>query len=81
MKNLLAILMIGGITMFTACGPSAEEEAKAKAEAEALTNELMETVDNATDAVDSVAGAATNAIDSVAKEGTEAVEAVKEMAK
>jgi hypothetical protein len=78
MKNLLAILMIGGITMFTACGPSAADEAKAKAEAEALTNELMETVDNAVETVDS---AATSAVDSIAKEGTEAVEAVKEMAK
>lgn len=78
MKNLLAILMIGGITMFTACGPSAEDEAKAKAEAETLTNELMETVDSGVEKVDS---AATSAVDSVAKEGTEAVEAVKEMAK
>ncbi|CAG0992908.1 hypothetical protein FLAV_02407 [Flavobacteriales bacterium] len=47
MKKFLSMIMIAGLFSMVACGPSEEEKAAAEAEAEKLTNELMQSLDQA----------------------------------
>ena len=41
MKKLFALMMIAGMFSLVACGPSAEEKAKAEAEAKAQADSVM----------------------------------------
>jgi len=41
MKKLIALMMIAGMFSFVACGPSAEEKAKAEADAKAQADSVM----------------------------------------
>ncbi|MCL4817122.1 MAG: hypothetical protein KJZ56_10820 [Flavobacteriales bacterium] len=59
MKKFLSMIMIAGLFSMVACGPSEEEKAAAEAEAERLTNELMQSLDQAVEESEATAEEAT----------------------
>jgi hypothetical protein len=59
MKKFLSMIMIASLFSMVACGPSEEEKAAAEAEAEKLTNELMQSLDQAVEESEATAEEAT----------------------
>jgi hypothetical protein len=51
MKKLLTMLMVAGIFSLVACGPSEEEKAAAEAEAAAMVEEMMGSMEEAIEEV------------------------------
>lgn len=70
MKKFLSMIMIASLFSMVACGPSEEEKAAAEAEAEKLTNELMQSLDQAVEGSEATAEEATTE-EATTEEGTE----------